>query len=261
MDVLPAFPKSAVFLAQGNSQVTFRSGLRSRSVSPTAMASSKLVLLSGLALALTGQAQERAEPLHVTVLYESNCPFCQRFIIEEVGPVINEENCLEGSVQFHWVAYGMGQKDASGQIQCQHGEDECIGNRVQLCAKKHYGETRELSRFVVCMEENLKGGTMAADRASYENCASADLVTEFEQCAKAEESLALAGQAGDETDAARPDKVPFAFFTDVPGYNLFGSPLKPTLCAQLKDANHPIPECCTAAVAGRRLSGDSDVMV
>merc|ERR1712194_258309 len=217
-----------------------------------------------MGLALTGQAQ-RSEPLHVNILYETNCPFSQEYIIKEVGPVINEENCLEGSVQFHWVAFGMGQKDASGQIQCQHGGDECIGNRVQICAKKHYGETRELSRFIVCMEENLKGGQMAADRASYEACASAELVTEFEQCAAAQESLDLADQAADETAQDGPDKVPFAFFPDVPTdglppYNLFGSPLKPTLCAQLRDENYPVPDCCNA-VAGRRLSGDSDVMV
>merc|ERR1719491_2046923 len=90
------------------------------------------------------------EHLEINVYYETNCPFSQNFIVTEMKP-FTDGDCATDRVTFHDIAYGM----ASDINSCQHGEDECIGNRVNMCAKKALGEGIELDRFVQCMLKKM----------------------------------------------------------------------------------------------------------
>ena len=40
----------------------------------------------------------------------------------------------------------------SGDIVCQHGPDECLGNRIELCAQKQTTSLIKAAQFVVCFE-------------------------------------------------------------------------------------------------------------
>mmetsp|Transcript_15700 Transcript_15700/g.28194 ORF Transcript_15700/g.28194 Transcript_15700/m.28194 type:complete len:144 (-) Transcript_15700:447-878(-) len=42
---------------------------------------------------------------------------------------------------------------ASGKISCQHGEQECEGNRWEQCAIAHYPDQNEHFEFYYCMEK------------------------------------------------------------------------------------------------------------
>merc|ERR1712150_377754 len=70
-----------------------------------------------------------------------------------------------------------------GEIMCQHGEDECFGNRLHNCAKQQMSPP-EMSKFVVCMEEKLMSGMTAQDPQSMEPCLPRpDLSAQLTQCA------------------------------------------------------------------------------
>jgi interferon gamma-inducible protein 30 len=200
-----------------------------------------------------------AREIKIDVLYETNCPYSQKYIVEEIGPLL-EEGCVADHVDFHWVPFGMGTKADDGTINCQHGPEECIGNRVQLCAKTELGETDKLTKFIVCMETNLQAnGGMASDTSSYDSCATDAGIdaAKLASCAQEQESLTLADQMGDETLSHQPTLAPWVIFDGVE-YNLFGTSLKDDVCAQLSDTGVAAPACCSAAATGRRL-GQSEV--
>lgn len=200
-------------------------------------------LLVGAAVLRGGWA---AKPMQVSVYYEADCPFCKKFIAEEVRPLVSVANaCMEPLVDFNYVPYGIA-KVVDGQIQCRHGEDECWGNRLQLCAKAQYSATPETySNFVVCMMTNMyqTDEALSHNKASYANCAPAAELAQLEQCASSPQSLPMLQKAGVETAAAHIQHAPWAVMPDAPTYNLQGS-LKDTLCASLPDKNVQVPACC-----------------
>lgn len=229
--------------------------------------------LGALALRLGSAGDEvDADAVDVNVYYETDCPYSQQFIIDEVKPLIDQPNCLAPRVRFHWYAYGMATRDAAGNMNCQHGEDECKGNRVQLCAKQKFGtNARGLTKFIVCHEIEIRDNKMPADDAtSVEKCAAeagfAGQGAELISCSQGSTSVQLAQAAGVETDSKKPALVPFANFVGQPelqDYNLFtgGVPnaLQNAICGQLRETNKPFPDCCNQ-FAGRRL-GQKDLVV
>mmetsp|Transcript_88213 Transcript_88213/g.230096 ORF Transcript_88213/g.230096 Transcript_88213/m.230096 type:complete len:100 (-) Transcript_88213:56-355(-) len=81
------------------------------------------------------------------------------------------------------------------------------------------------------------------------------MVLALQQCAANPESLQLAIQNGQETQIAHPIQVPFVVLSELPSYNLYGSPLKDTLCGELTDRPElPRPTSCgIASVVSTRL--------
>lgn len=67
------------------------------------------------------------------ILYESLCPDSRAFISEQLSPLYQE---FKQHLEINLVPFG---KSSSQQIgddyafECQHGPDECFGNRVQGC--------------------------------------------------------------------------------------------------------------------------------
>lgn len=238
------------------------------------MASKLPLAIAALILRLgSGEDDIDADAVDVQVYYETNCPYSQQFVIDEVGPLIDEPNCLSRHVRFHWYAYGMATRDASGNMNCQHGEDECKGNRIQLCAKKAFGtNARGLTKFIVCHEKKIRDDKLPADDVgAVSACADQsgfagqgpDLIT----CSTGANSVQLAQTAGMKTDEKKPALVPFANFVGQPelqDYNLFtggvAGALKGSLCGQLKETGKAQPACC-AAVTGRRLGQDTKMFV
>jgi len=239
------------------------------------MVALRLPFVVGVLLARLGAADDEidADAEDIQVYYETNCPYSQQFVIDEAAAIIEEPNCLARHVRFHWYPYGMATRDAAGNMNCQHGEDECKGNRIQLCAKKMFGNTRGLSKFIICHERSIRDDKKPADdAAAVGTCADqsgfpgkgAELIT----CSTGTDSVTLAQAAGMKTDDKHPALVPFANFVgqaELEEYNLFtggvAGALEGAICGQIRDQNKALPECCNAALAGRRLSQDRDVLV
>ena len=88
------------------------------------------------------------------VYYESLCPYSRQFIREEIWPAYQ---VLAEYFDVEFVAYGnarvsrgrnqeknklvsvqtTGSMESGFSIECQHGEQECVGNVVQACTVKY----------------------------------------------------------------------------------------------------------------------------
>lgn len=148
------------------------------------------------------------------VYYETKCPFSQQFIDGEVKPALTDPMCVFKDVHINWVPYGNAD-EAGGFFFCQHGEDECFGNQMHLCAKQKFGSDEDgLNKWVTCHIEYLLADAShtAADLDGYRACAGAN-VDELATCADLKKDKALVEplkQLGVETQAVHAEHMPWA---------------------------------------------------
>mmetsp|Transcript_26363 Transcript_26363/g.63577 ORF Transcript_26363/g.63577 Transcript_26363/m.63577 type:complete len:143 (-) Transcript_26363:508-936(-) len=85
---------------------------------------------------------------------------------------------------------------SSGEVTCQHGEEECEGNRWEQCAIAHYPDATEYFPFYYCMESH---GDNMLDHVK--DCASTSNMdySILEKCFNSAESQELQKQAAGQT--------------------------------------------------------------
>jgi interferon gamma-inducible protein 30 len=98
---------------------------------------------------------------------ESLCPFCGIFA---TGTLKNMMNEIGEIVELSMIPSGNMRPDAEGTLQCQHGPEECAGNRVEACAMHLHPDQDVWFPFVLCFEENFPGNREFAARTA-EKCA------------------------------------------------------------------------------------------
>lgn len=197
----------------------------------------------------------------VNVFYETNCPFSQGFIIDEVGAMMSDPNCVENDIKINWVPWGNA-AESGGAIMCQHGPDECFGNRLHICAKEFFGaDDIGMNNFVICHETAIRGNQFAnlapmnaQDEGSYAGCqmpagkAPGDLT----QCAMGQDTTGVWDKfraAGAFTQQHHPQHAPWAVWPNDDANNMQGS-LVQQLCAHEQQKGIS-PSCCSAMA--RRL--------
>eukprot|EP00420_Gonyaulax_spinifera_P035896 CAMPEP_0197875184 /NCGR_PEP_ID=MMETSP1439-20131203/4497_1 /TAXON_ID=66791 /ORGANISM="Gonyaulax spinifera, Strain CCMP409" /LENGTH=310 /DNA_ID=CAMNT_0043494369 /DNA_START=51 /DNA_END=983 /DNA_ORIENTATION=+ len=119
--------------------------------------------------------------VEVALFYETMCPFCHKFFSESLKPLWQDRDFRpllnvavhpSGNVQvapanmvskgyFFWHEDKV--KDEYVFI-CQHGESECIGNRIHACAKKLLPEEKFMD-LAFCMASH---GEAMPERSSYQ---------------------------------------------------------------------------------------------
>merc|ERR1740121_341329 len=130
-------------------------------------------------------------PVKVNIYYETDCPFSKNFVASEMGPLLADPACVQTQTDFNWVPYGNANVAQTGAPDgCQHGEDECFGNRLHLCAKREFGaDTDGLTQWVTCVMTNLvPDGKMSHDEATFRAC-DGDKADELLDCANNDESM------------------------------------------------------------------------
>jgi len=90
-----------------------------------------------------------AEPVSVSLYYESFCPGCQGFILKELYPAVQN---ISSIMNVTLVPYGNA-KTSGKEVKCQHGEEECEGNMWENCAIKLNPEFSDYFPFIHCMEK------------------------------------------------------------------------------------------------------------
>ncbi|KAI1710642.1 gamma interferon inducible lysosomal thiol reductase (GILT) domain-containing protein [Ditylenchus destructor] len=92
------------------------------------------------------------QPIHLTLLYESLCPGCQDFIVQQLYRQIYLK--YGDFVTIELVPYGNARRNSSSTaITCQHGEEECKINKYESCAIHFMPKSLP---FIYCLEMNLK---------------------------------------------------------------------------------------------------------
>jgi len=209
---------------------------------------SKMVL--PLFFSLIAGANGQNKPIKVNIYYETDCPFSKNFVASEMGPLLASPDCVQTQTDFNWVPYGNADFADTGNPEgCQHGEDECFGNRLHLCAKRDFGtDTDGFTRWVTCVMTNLvPEGRQSHDEATFRDCDAGkadDLIT----CAKNDESLQMLKDAGAETKAGNIQQAPWAVLSTIPDYNMQGA-LLTGICGQMQEQGLGQPQCCIDAMA------------
>ncbi|XP_044253897.1 GILT-like protein 1 [Tribolium madens] len=94
--------------------------------------------------------------LHVEVLYESLCPDSLNFITQQLHPVFKE---LSPYVDLKLTPFGKSASLENGvQFICQHGPQECKGNRIQSCVLNALPDQTTQVEYVNCFMKTFKKG-------------------------------------------------------------------------------------------------------
>ena len=143
----------------------------------------------GLVVILLGIHSSTAQSVNFTLYYESLCGGCRDFIKQQYYPTFK----LIGSIMnVHLVPYGNAEETQEGGkwvYDCQHGQEECIGNLIETCAIYLYPNASVFFPFIHCIEtSSLSPGTAAPscaqeyklDYSKIQSCASGDLGNRLE---------------------------------------------------------------------------------
>ncbi|NWR60616.1 GILT reductase, partial [Bucorvus abyssinicus] len=94
-----------------------------------------------------------AAPVEVSLFYESLCPACRVFLIQELFTawLLLPDEALSITL----VPYGNAQeRNVSGKwsFQCQHGPEECLGNMIETCLMHEAKNFSTYFPVIFCLE-------------------------------------------------------------------------------------------------------------
>jgi len=96
--------------------------------------------------------QQDAPRVKLSLYYETLCPGCQMFIGQQVGPAYKQ---IGNIMDIEFVPYGNAHETHDGTkwvFQCQHGEQECVGNVITTCSMDILKNFTTYFPFILCME-------------------------------------------------------------------------------------------------------------
>jgi interferon gamma-inducible protein 30 len=109
-----------------------------------------------VSLVIIIQIKCQSPKLHVEVLYESLCPDSLNFITQQLHPVFKE---LAPYVDLKLTPFGKSVSLENGvQFVCQHGPQECKGNRIQSCVLNSISDQSIQVDYVNCFMKTFKKG-------------------------------------------------------------------------------------------------------
>ncbi|KAL5701835.1 hypothetical protein ACHQM5_027129 [Ranunculus cassubicifolius] len=89
------------------------------------------------------------EKVKLDLYYETLCPACSDFMVNGLPEIF--DNGLIKYVDLNLVPYGNARLN-SGNITCQHGDDECKLNMVEACAIQAWPKVYKHYVFIYCVE-------------------------------------------------------------------------------------------------------------
>ena len=76
---------------------------------------------------------EKAE-VSINIYYESLCPYSRQYVIEQLYPTYNSDLGKYLDVGLFPIALQYTPDGSGGwNFECQHGNNECVGNQYQVC--------------------------------------------------------------------------------------------------------------------------------
>ncbi|KAK5650636.1 hypothetical protein RI129_001665 [Pyrocoelia pectoralis] len=170
----------------------------------------KLLLLMSIILVQTMQVSPKL--VKVSIYYEALCPDSVKFINEQLYPAYQKINSL---ITVDFVPYGRAShtwKDGEWHFECQHGEQECYGNKIHACGiAENQGQAKTVAYVNCLMMAYRSSASHALDMcAPHLNVTSKKIL----ECVSSNGSNLLA-KHGNETRALYPlDFIPTIIFDD-----------------------------------------------
>ncbi|CAN8028383.1 unnamed protein product, partial [Ixodes persulcatus] len=112
----------------------------------------------------------KIKKVELVVIYESLCPYSRRLVYSQLRPTYTK---LAPYINLTLLPFGKArvrtERDGAGRnitkISCQHGENECVGNKIETCVLRVVQQTVTAVQIVACMSEN------SSPHRAGENCA------------------------------------------------------------------------------------------
>ncbi|RZB58813.1 gamma-interferon-inducible lysosomal thiol reductase-like, partial [Asbolus verrucosus] len=150
----------------------------------------------------------------VSIYYEALCADSTRFIARQLYPNYSK---LKNYMQLELIPYGKATHnffDKKWHFECQHGRDECKGNKYQSCAlAQNNGEEKDIS-FVHCVMRERN----PSDVRKMENCAKRLNINwdKISTCARTNQGDNLLARNGNKTNNLEPNIsfVPTVVYND-----------------------------------------------
>eukprot|EP00915_Cephaloidophora_sp_WS-2016_P006789 GHVH01009156.1.p1 GENE.GHVH01009156.1~~GHVH01009156.1.p1 ORF type:complete len:244 (-),score=31.43 GHVH01009156.1:57-707(-) len=102
----------------------------------------------------------------VQLYYESLCPYCQSFIVDTLQPLAKKTDVWE-HVDFNFIPFGNVRPDVNGELQCQHGANECYINTVHQCIVEDIiGFKRQFEKILCIEDKGYSSSTPPQDLAA-----------------------------------------------------------------------------------------------
>ncbi|KAF5273398.1 hypothetical protein FQA39_LY07415 [Lamprigera yunnana] len=155
------------------------------------------------------------DTLKVSIYYEALCPDSARFITTQLHSTYEKIGFF---LEVDLVPYGKASqtlKNNKWHFKCQHGPEECIGNKQQACALAKIDDQWKVVQFVNCLMSNYD----PVDKKLIEECATALEISAARifNCSESSEGDELLARYGNQTLALHPrvSFVPTIIYNDV----------------------------------------------
>jgi len=197
-----------------------------------------LIIFAVFALAYNAQTSFAQEKLKIEILYESLCPDSLRFITQQLHPTWPK---IAAYSNILFVPFGKSESFNNGELFiCQHGAEECAGNRVQSCALTRIPDQTAQVDFVSCFMTDVNS------RGNGQTCVEAAGVSweEVTACYESEEGKQLQLAAEEETKKYSPSFVPTIVYNDVFDQNAQDESIanfQQYVCSRLQES---FPDAC-----------------
>ncbi|KAL3110124.1 hypothetical protein niasHT_015727 [Heterodera trifolii] len=159
--------------------------------------------------------RQSARPITVTLMYEALCPYCQRFIANNLGALLNR---FGSRIKLDLVPWGNSILLRNGQISCNHGPKECDANRLMSCVLDEVSADQAV-HFVICFERSLSVGSGVEQ--SLLQCSSfvRNSYKRIKLCYMGERGFLLQRQAAQRTMTAKENPIVEVPYILVNGYS------------------------------------------
>ncbi|CAH1394343.1 unnamed protein product [Nezara viridula] len=140
--------------------------------------------------------------LLISVYYECLCPDSRSFFIRQLLPSVEK---VPNLLKIDYIPYGKAETEVvndSYEFSCQHGPQECLGNKIHSCVIKRITNELTRTRVLTCMISGKFNPEESGKKCSREYDLDWDTIS---QCAKGKEGDELLKLNGDKTNALSPE--------------------------------------------------------
>ncbi|KAK4883205.1 hypothetical protein RN001_006524 [Aquatica leii] len=184
---------------------------------PKTFSMNLLLLLVALLFPASHQIEEKV--LKVSIYYEALCPDSIQFITKQLYPVYSKIN---SSLLLDFVPYGKANHhlvNGKWKFSCQHGPNECLGNKYQACGLARNQSQAQNLEFVHCM---MSASNPSSEKAVTKCAPKLGIpMADILDCSNNATGDEILAQFGNRTHAVQPNIyfIPTIIFNDVYEFN------------------------------------------
>ncbi|KAL9238907.1 hypothetical protein vseg_013275 [Gypsophila vaccaria] len=115
-----------------------------------------LLLVIRTASARSQTERNSAEKVPLDLYYETLCPYCANFIVNELAPIF--DNGLIDIIDLKLYPWGNAKVISGDSVACQHGPSECLLNEIDACTLDVWPLLGEHFPFISCVESLVYEG-------------------------------------------------------------------------------------------------------